>query len=401
MRFAYIDSQGNEVPIPSIDALALRIELGAVGPDTQLYDAQADHWGPARTHEIFHSLSRDSEDEGFMAPPPPVAGAEEAASKTPAVTGRDTAAAPVEELAPEPEEEEEGEVDLGLTLADPLPEPEAPTQTSADDSMDMPLISDAPDELPLLEDPEPEPSLELGEDEMDFAVEGAEAAESTDGGSEDASDELPLLEEPAAESDGGGFDFGDLGAGLELEEADAPESGMALETEMEFQSPGAADFDSSGDSLDLEQPMSAFEPESPPGWMEEPDTDDVMDFSAVAAEEEAAPVEPAVAEDARAAPHTQDPAVPAEVQEAAFDVGSHRVRRLRPGCRCGWLLRLADHPGESGVRGSAGAACGGAAADPRRPDAADALARRVRDRGGGAGRSTANTTTAGTPAGPG
>ena len=72
MRFAYIDSQGNEVPIPSVDALALRIELGAVGPDTQLYDAQADQWGPAHTHEIFHSLSRDSGDEGFMAPPPPV-----------------------------------------------------------------------------------------------------------------------------------------------------------------------------------------------------------------------------------------------------------------------------------------------------------------------------------------
>ena len=73
MRFAYIDSQGNEVPIPSIDALALRIELGAVGPDTELYDAQADHWGPAHTHEIFHSLSRDAEEEGFMAPPPPAA----------------------------------------------------------------------------------------------------------------------------------------------------------------------------------------------------------------------------------------------------------------------------------------------------------------------------------------
>lgn len=42
MRFAYIDSQGNEVSIPSVDALALRIELGAIGPHTELYDAQAD-----------------------------------------------------------------------------------------------------------------------------------------------------------------------------------------------------------------------------------------------------------------------------------------------------------------------------------------------------------------------
>lgn len=73
MRFAYIDSQGNEVPIPSVEALGLRIELGAIGPDTELYDAQSDRWGPAQTHEIFHTLSRDSSDDGgFVAPPPPV-----------------------------------------------------------------------------------------------------------------------------------------------------------------------------------------------------------------------------------------------------------------------------------------------------------------------------------------
>ncbi len=74
MRFAYIDSQGNEVAIPSVEALGLRIELGAIGPDTELYDAQAERWGPAHTHEIYHTLSRDSSDEdGFVAPPPPVA----------------------------------------------------------------------------------------------------------------------------------------------------------------------------------------------------------------------------------------------------------------------------------------------------------------------------------------
>ncbi|MCH7991535.1 MAG: hypothetical protein IIC35_03890, partial [Gemmatimonadetes bacterium] len=73
MRFAYIDSNGNEVPIPSVDALALRIELGAISEDTELYDAQADLWGPAHTHEIFQSLSRTSGgDSGFVAPPPVV-----------------------------------------------------------------------------------------------------------------------------------------------------------------------------------------------------------------------------------------------------------------------------------------------------------------------------------------
>ncbi len=69
MRFAYIDSQGNEVAIPSVDGLALRIELGAISEDTDLYDAQAGRWGPAHTHEIFHTLSRHPEDDGFVPPP--------------------------------------------------------------------------------------------------------------------------------------------------------------------------------------------------------------------------------------------------------------------------------------------------------------------------------------------
>ena len=73
MRFAYMDSQGNEVAIPSVDALALRIELGAIRADTELYDAQADRWGPAHTHDIFHTLSRHAEEEGFVAPPPAMA----------------------------------------------------------------------------------------------------------------------------------------------------------------------------------------------------------------------------------------------------------------------------------------------------------------------------------------
>lgn len=70
MRFAYIDSQGNEISIPSVDALELRIELGAIGPDTELYDGQADRWGPAHTHEIYQTLSRKADGEGFVAPPP-------------------------------------------------------------------------------------------------------------------------------------------------------------------------------------------------------------------------------------------------------------------------------------------------------------------------------------------
>lgn len=246
MRFAYIDSQGNEVPIPSIDALALRIELGAVRPDTQLYDAHADHWGPAHTHEIFHSLSRDAEGEGFMAPPPPVAAA-------PPTSGRPAAKpapeAPSAAPVAEEEEEEEGagvDFDLGLTLAEPPPGP--PEDAAA------PAIGGFRD-------------LDL---DLDFAEPSLAPS---------------LVAEPEpSDSGGGGFDFGDLGSGLELEGSLLDDDAPA--TDLDFSSP-VSDLGGGGDDLQLEQPMSSFSPESPPGWIAKSGADEVMDFSAVTAEEEA------------------------------------------------------------------------------------------------------------------
>jgi hypothetical protein len=266
MRFAYIDSQGNEVPIPSVDALALRIELGAVGPDTQLYDAQADHWGPASTHEIFHSLQRDSGDGGFMAPPPPVAPA------PPAAAGKPKAAKPrpKPEPAPEPEAKTgDGAFDLGLTLADPLPEAPAKQRRDEDDRAlgDIAMEAAAAPDLSLA-DPGP---IDLAADVAAKEGEGAE----------------------------GGFDFGDLGGGLEMEAT--PEPDMGIEPAMQFGAPSAS-FEAGGDDIMLEQPMSAFEPDSPPGWMEESGTDDVMDFSALGTEEE---VEDAVAPVAEASPRNR------------------------------------------------------------------------------------------------
>jgi hypothetical protein len=285
MRFAYIDSQGNEVPIPSIDALALRIELGAVGPDTELYDAQADHWGPAQTHEIFHSLSRAADEEGFMAPPPPVlAGPEGAAevSPEPAVVAQQLPV--VEEPEAEAEQEEEpddGEFDLGLTLAEPPPEEEEGHLGDAGsvdlrDSSDVPLIAETELALSELEPAGVEESA--GEPESFTPMDELEAVVA-----EGESLELEASPEPA--ENGGGFDFGDLGTGLEPEDGPGPHE-MGLETEMEFQAPTAG-FSGEGEDLPLEQPMSSFEPDSPPGWMEEPDPGEVMDFSAVAAEGEA------------------------------------------------------------------------------------------------------------------
>ncbi len=77
MRFAYIDSQGKEVSIPSTDALRLRIELGAIVDSTMFFDASTDKWADASDHEIYRTLKREIDgDDGsaFIAPPPPTLG---------------------------------------------------------------------------------------------------------------------------------------------------------------------------------------------------------------------------------------------------------------------------------------------------------------------------------------
>jgi hypothetical protein len=243
MRFAYIDSHGNEVPIPSVDALALRIELGAIGPDTQLYDAQADHWAPASTHEIFHTLSRDAGADGFMAPPP--------------VAPPPPAPAPPTAKASKPKPKKKAEpplpvaptaTDLGLTLADPPPPPPPPSLA------------------------EPEAGA------LDLALDLAPPAAPT----------APALGSPAAGEGGGVFDYGDLGSGLQLE--DSPGDGqpaMSFDSPMQF---GGGGGGGSGNDLQLEQPMSEFSPDSPPGWMDAPSSgESVMSFSAAPAADAGAP----------------------------------------------------------------------------------------------------------------
>ncbi len=239
MRFAYIDSHGNEVPIPSVDALALRIELGAVGPETELYDAQADHWGPAKTHEIFHTLSREVGGGDFVAPPvapPPAA----APAPSPSKPSKPSKKAPA--VKGDVKEEEDG-FDLGLTLAEAPPEPTEPDAKKA---------RGGPAEVTL-----------------DLAPSPADA---------DA-----------------GFDVAGMGEGLELEEPASEaggfgSGGLELETPMQFTGAGAA----GGGGLELESPMSEFEPDSPPGWMDEPPStqEEVMDFSSVSAAEDEAIVPP-------------------------------------------------------------------------------------------------------------
>lgn len=71
MRFAYIDSQGNEVQIPSEDALRLRVELGAIVDSTSFFDGEGGGWAPARDHEVYRRIRRDLAVDSGLAPPPP------------------------------------------------------------------------------------------------------------------------------------------------------------------------------------------------------------------------------------------------------------------------------------------------------------------------------------------
>jgi hypothetical protein len=300
MRFAYIDSNGNEVPIPSVDALALRIELGAISENTQLYDAQADEWGPAHTHEIYHTLARSvGGDDSFVAPPP-VAPPPPAASPP----GADAHAAPEDDAEAPPETGPEGDADtpsgvaepesgpvtaadLGLTLADPAPPPESPavTQEGPDFGLDL-----AP--------PQPGP--------------GAGASGPT--GEAEAIDLSDL--EPDEPEQGATFDFGAMDGGLDFDESfeeddgEAPmDFGPAASSVPDFSVPEGTEageietsstFDpasfepEAGEALELESPMSHFTPAEPPSWVEEDAGaaagEDVLDFSSIGVEAEEVPL---------------------------------------------------------------------------------------------------------------
>lgn len=360
MRFAYIDSQGNEVSIPSIDALALRIELGAIGPDTQLYDAQADRWGPAHTHDIFHTLSRASAGEGgFVAPPPPVAPSpgDDAPAEEPAepeaLSPDDLAPseeAPPEPVAPQtppaPTKRFDVAGDLGLAPPDTPPVSEASGEGSDDLGFDFTLTDAISEEVGSLE-PEAPADADAGSDaSMDFSF--------TDAGTPDA----PAEDEP---EQSGGFDFGDLST-LELEdgsdeEPETPESLVPDEgPAMDFTSPGgddepSMDFGSGGmgGGLDLEPPMSDFTPESPPAWMEQSGSDEdegAMRFGGGSdeEEEEARPTPPSRKGSVRDSVHPRegdDAERPERPQPRNRPSPPRRVRKKSPAGLIGGVVAIA------------------------------------------------------------
>lgn len=71
MRFQYVDRSGRKVEVQSLEGLAARLELGAITPETMLYDAVADRWAPAAEHEFFRSLVRPPGRETNLPVTPP------------------------------------------------------------------------------------------------------------------------------------------------------------------------------------------------------------------------------------------------------------------------------------------------------------------------------------------
>ena len=271
MRFAYIDSQGNEVPIPSVDALALRIELGAIGPDTELYDAQADRWGPAHTHEIFHTLSRDVGGETFLVPSP--THPEEHAPEPPEGGGEGAAGPPVPESGPSVDPggppAPPDAASLGLTLSPPQPTGRAPESGPAEPRGDSgaPGASSGAGASPA-------DSAGLGELVLDAPDDSASTGEAEGGAAAPPGDAPWALSGSGLENSGPGPEDEPpmFGSGFS-------DGGFDLEPTMDFTPPAEP---AAPDRLDLEPPMSAFDPSGPPAWMEQdgPETaEGAMDFS--------------------------------------------------------------------------------------------------------------------------
>lgn len=313
MSFAYIDSQGKEVQIPSADALRLRIELGAIKDATEFYDAAQDRWAPARDHEIYRTLKREVEESsvtGFVAPPPstlepppPPPPAEEPVPPAP----DPTPSAP-DPTSPTPDQE---------AVADPRT---GPAEESSADPREGPAEEFAIEEDVFGEftlDDLPEPGYDLGvdddfgsadDDDFDFGGEGLTLADTTEaetpgvaGGTTGeagvAGGGMSDADEPDTEVDDLDLEVSDFGvagdADLEAPEAEAtprwdvssdladtadptplekePDFGMAFEG-------GAADdeyddddgTDTTVEPLDVESSdMSSYDPDAGSSWIEE------------------------------------------------------------------------------------------------------------------------------------
>lgn len=63
-QFLYLDKDGVETKVETLDDLRRCVEDGRIGEDTLLYDARSREWGPARVHTAYRSVVGDDEGEG-------------------------------------------------------------------------------------------------------------------------------------------------------------------------------------------------------------------------------------------------------------------------------------------------------------------------------------------------
>jgi hypothetical protein len=313
MSFAYIDSKGKEVQIPSADALRLRIELGAIRDATDFYDAAQDRWAPAGDHEIYRTLKREVDEAsagGFVAPPPSALEASAPpVDTTPSVDPTPPAEpAPPEEPEPSPEPEFEFEGPLGSDDFD-----------SDDFGFDTELtLSDSFDAVPPADDPFDEALPELGSgtgdgDDFDFGGEELTLADTSDvERPREDSDPEPFasadLEAPHEDGPGEGIELDDSVLGPEDAESpprwdvsadladtvvpepddDGPAFGMAFEggdPDDTFE-PEPATVDE--EPLEIESSdMSSYDPAAAPSWIEEEaGPDETFAAASAGAEEE-------------------------------------------------------------------------------------------------------------------
>lgn len=240
MRFAYIDSQGKEVSIPSADALRLRIELGAIVDSTMFHDASTDKWAAASDHEIYRTLKREIDGDdgsGFIAPPPPTLGV--ASAEPPAPTVADEAATPEEARVDEPVVE--------ASIADLAPDEPVVEASIADLAPDEPveeavmdLSALEPDEAPVLADEPIEAAIEPPADEMsDFSSFGDLTLDDGMDGLQD--DAVEGAESPAADASPDPMDF-DLGGLSVMDDDEADEDDAEAEEESGFDMGGFGDL---------------------------------------------------------------------------------------------------------------------------------------------------------------
>ncbi len=85
-RYIYLDPDGVETKVESLEELRRCVEDGLVGENTLLYDAVSREWGPARVHTAYRTVIGDTED-----PPDAEASSEESAGDVASISSDDGA----------------------------------------------------------------------------------------------------------------------------------------------------------------------------------------------------------------------------------------------------------------------------------------------------------------------